>query len=396
MPLQDHPMWRRPRHHLEQDHSHDHVHWIELFYDLIHVVIIFLLGNYLSHHMSVEGFAVFAGLFIAIWFAWADSAAFNSYFVSTDVWHRVIMASQIVTAMFMAAAIPAIHGDGLMWFMLAYALNRAITAGMYLRVIREDAHKDTRDLAWTLGRNFGLIAIVFVIAAFSPSPWSVWIFGAGVLCLQIQWMLPRIGIAHKPHASPRLGHINERFALLVLIVLGEGFFKLVLTLSEQGMYKVSPDILVNFAFGGFAIFVLAWLYWDMVGNGKIKDTKPKTMILNWLGHLMLMLAGVMIGVALAGEVKVGFWEPYGTGYAALGCAGLATYLLCLGILQNLTEHRLAHDHTRWDVKIFGIVLAIATFFIVPHVPSLVGNLLWGSALFSQIVIPVTRGWLHYR
>ncbi|MGI9452673.1 MAG: low temperature requirement protein A [Geminicoccaceae bacterium] len=70
-------MWRKPQHHMDIDHTHDHVHWVELFYDLIHVVTIFLLGNYLSHHLSLDGFFVFAGLFIALWFAWGDLSVFN-------------------------------------------------------------------------------------------------------------------------------------------------------------------------------------------------------------------------------------------------------------------------------------------------------------------------------
>jgi len=41
MALENHPMWRLPKHHLDLKSSHDHVHWVELFYDLIHVVIIF-------------------------------------------------------------------------------------------------------------------------------------------------------------------------------------------------------------------------------------------------------------------------------------------------------------------------------------------------------------------
>ena len=106
MALENHPMWRLPKHHLDLKSSHDHVHWVELFYDLIHVVIIFLLGNFLSDHLHLSGFLTFAGLFITVWFAWADSSVFNSLYVSTDVKHRLIMACQIVTAMVMAASIP--------------------------------------------------------------------------------------------------------------------------------------------------------------------------------------------------------------------------------------------------------------------------------------------------
>lgn len=45
-------LWRRPRHHMDVDETHDHVHWVELFFDLVHVVTIFILGNYLSHHLG--------------------------------------------------------------------------------------------------------------------------------------------------------------------------------------------------------------------------------------------------------------------------------------------------------------------------------------------------------
>lgn len=78
MDLKDAPFWRKPRHHLDAVSPSDHVHWVELFFDLIHVVTIFLLGNFLSHHLDLHGFWIFTGLFIAIFFAWADSSVYNS------------------------------------------------------------------------------------------------------------------------------------------------------------------------------------------------------------------------------------------------------------------------------------------------------------------------------
>ena len=178
--------------------------------------------------------------------------------------------------------------------------------------------------------------------------------------------------------------------------MGEGFFKLVVTLSEKGIYKVSPDVLVNFVIGGVSMFVMCWVYFDFVGNGKPKNNRLSTLVTWWLGHLVLMLCGVMVGVALAAEVKVGFWEPYPTYYAAAGCFGLAGYIAMLGVLQHVIEHRIASDFGGWGIRVFGIALAIATYFVVPHVPSLVGNLMWGTALLSQIVIPVSRAWLKFR
>lgn len=390
MALENHPMWRKPQHHLDSDDAHDHVHWIELFYDLIHVVMIFLLGNYLSDHLSVSGFLIFAGMFIAIWFAWADSSVFNSLYVSTDVRHRFYMASQIVTSMVMAASIPSIHGKGWMYFALGYAANRLITASLYHRTRRMGIEESM--LANEVSRNFYVLSIIFAISAFVPLPYGYILFGAGIFAIQLLYMLPKVGVVECERFLPRLGHMSERFALLLLIVVGEGFFKLVVTLSEKGVYKISPDVFINFVFGGLSVFVLCWIYFDFVGNGKPKDTNKWTLVNWWLAHLFLMLSAVMIGVALAGEVKVGIWDPFPLKYAFLGCFGLAAYLLCLLWIQSNIEHRVAHRFGTTDVRIIGVVLAMITLAVVPYVPSLVGNALWGAALFSQVLIPITRAY----
>ncbi len=394
MALQDHPMWRKPQHHHDLDHAHDHVHWTELFYDLIHVVTIFLLGNFLSHHLDLNGFLVFAGVFVALWYAWGELSIFNSIYVSTDVWHRIIMSVMICTVMFMAAAIPAIDGKGWSYFALGFAANRAMIAALYFRARRNNAASGS--MCSEQVRNFSFFAVVFLITAFLPKPYAYWTFAVAMVATQVVYMIPPISVLRFDRFVPRMGHMAERFALLTLIVLGEGFFKLVVTLSEKGIYKVSPDVLVNFVIGGVSMFIMCWIYFDFVGNGKPKDAKLSTLVTWWLAHLALMLCGVMVGVALAAEVKVGFWEPYPTEYAAIGCFGLAGYIAMLWVLRHVIEHRIASDFGRGDIRLFGIGLAIGTFFIVPHVPSLIGNLLWGTALVSQIVVPVSRAWLNLR
>lgn len=394
MALQDHPMWRKPQHHQDLDHAHDHVHWTELFYDLIHVVTIFLLGNYLSHHLNLDGFLVFAGVFIVLWYAWGELGVFNSIYVSTDFWHRIIMSVMICTLMFMAAAIPDISGKGWAYFALGFAANRVMLAMLYLRARRNNSA--TRSMCNHQIRNFLVFAVIFASTAFMPKPYSYWVFAASMVAIQMLYMIPKVSVLRYERFVPRLGHMAERFALLTLIVLGEGFFKLVVTLSEKGIYKVGPEVLVNFVIGGVSMFFMCWIYFDFVGNAKTKDSELSSLVKWWLAHLVLMMCGVMVGVALAAEVKVGFWEPYPTKYAAIGCFGLAGYIAMLWVLRGVIEHRVASEFGRWDVRLFGIVVAIACFFIAPHVPSLIGNLLWATALVSQLFIPLTRAWNQYR
>ncbi len=383
------PLWRRPRHYMDADDAHDHVHWVELFFDLIHVVTIFILGNYLSHHMDWQGFWVFTGLFLAIFYAWADSSVYNSLYISTDMPHRAAMALQIVTMMFIAAAIPDVTGKGWTYFALGYALNRTITAYLYWRARCVGDASDT--LAHEQGRNFFVLAGLFALSAFLPKPLAYWVFGASVALIQLQYMLPRIGTLRFARFVPRLGHISERFGLLMLILLGEGFFKLVLTLADKGVYKIGAGTFFNVAMGGLSLFALAWVYFDSAGNAKPKSRDIGVLVGYWLAHITILWSAVTIGVALAGEVYVGLLEPYPTGYGALGSVGLAVFLAALWILQRLVaeDSHACRGHSP-ALRLFGIVMALVVLAVHPFVPSIIGNLLWGLALFSQIAVPLYR------
>ncbi|MGF1707053.1 low temperature requirement protein A [Enterovibrio baiacu] len=391
MSLSDHPLWRKPQHHLDSNSSSDHVHWMELFYDLVHVVSIFVLGNYLSHHLGFNGFFVFAGMFIVIWLAWFDLSLFNSLYVSTDIHHRYAMSAQIVTVMLMSSSVSTIDGEGWPFFAIGYAINRLILANLYRRARFVGPDKEDQ-LPCEMSRNFGIGATIFAVSAFLPQPYGYLLFGAGVVLMICLFVLPKVGITRYERSVPRLGHMAERFALLLLIVAGEGFFKLVITLSDVGIGTVSADVFVNYVIGGAAIFVMCWVYFDFVGNGKPKDASQKTLAIWTLSHVALMLSAVCVGVALSAEVKVGFWESYPYKYAVIGCLGLAVYLYSLLMIQNVIEKRKAHHFATAKVRWFGIIMALVCLILVPYIPSILSNLLWATALFSQIIIPVTSAY----
>lgn len=383
------PIWRKPSHHLDSPGSRQEVHWIELFFDLIHVVAIFLLGSFLSSHLDLQGFLVFSGLFIAIFFAWADCSVYNSIYISLDVAHRTIMAFQTITMMVMATAIPEILDGGWFYFALAYACNRALTATMYLRA-REDGAEGT-SFAGEQGRNFLVLAGVFAVSAFLEAPYSFTLFAIGILLIQLQYMLPRFGTLRHERFMPRLHHVSERFGLFMLILLGEGFFKLVVTLTQRGLPNVGFETLVNLVMGGLTLFALAWIYFDCVGNAELKSQRRSLMVVYWLGHLVIMLSTIMISVALAGEVYVGFMEPYPTGYGLVGTTGLLVFLSSLWLLQQLVDGRETTARYHYaSVRLFGIGVALLMIAVYRFVPALVGNLLLAIALYSQIVIPLYR------
>ena len=388
------PLWQKPTHHEDVEHTDHHVEWIELFYDLVHVVCVFLLGNYLSHHLSIDGFFIFAALFTLVWMAWGDTVYYTSLYVSTDAIHRGIMALQIGTVMIFAASIPSLPGKGAFYFALGYAANRGLLAIMYWRAIVHNKD-EKKTLAFEMFRLFLIASILFFISAFLPSPINYIIWFMAILTVQLGYMLPKIGVMRLPQFKPRIEHLTERFALLMLIVIGEGFFKLVVTLAEKGIYKVAPEIFFNFILGGLALFAMCWIYFDFVGHGTIKSTK-KHMSQWWYSHLVIMMAAIMMGVSLTGEVKVGFFEPFPEKYAWVGCLGLVLFLSSCWSIQSSIDERFGHSFYGVGLRLFGISLALVTLLLVNKVPAIVGNTIYAIALFSQIVLPVLRARSHLK
>ena len=105
--------------------------------------------------------------------------------------------------------------------------------------------------------------------------------------------------------------------------------------------------------------------------------------------MVLMWSTVMVGVALAGEVYVGFLDPYPFDFGMIGGTGLIVFLASVWLLQQLVEGRdITRRYSHGKVRLFGIVVSAVMLLVIAHVPAIVGNMLFGLALFSQIIWPL--------
>lgn len=383
----------KPVHHTDLGEESGQVFWVELFYDLIHVVCIFQLGNLLSHHMSGHGFLVFAGLFTAMWISWATTTFYSSLYISHDPLHRFLVAVQMVGICIMAVAIPEIPGAGAVYFALAFAMVRGILGVLYWRVGHHN--KSTRSLSRDFSQLFFTVSALFALSIFLPEPWIYVAWAVILLGEQLAFVLPKVGLMERERFAPDNEHLSERFALLVLIVMGEGFFKMILTLSDKGIANLESYTYYNAFFGCIWLFSLTWIYFDFIGNGHIRADK-RSMMKWWYGHWLLMLAAVMNAVAVAGLMKATMLAPFPYAYGLLGCIGLALYLIATIIIENAIEERPVHRLYSTKLRLFGVFMALLTLLILPYVPAWFSGFTYMLAYLSQILVPLWRRRQWYR
>jgi low temperature requirement protein LtrA len=341
-------LFRPPRLHNPADEGHRTASWLELFYDLVYVATFVQLGNHLSDNVTLDGFVYFVLLFVPIWWSWVGTTFYINRFDTDDVLERVLVFGQIFTvaamAIFAANALDVTSSG----FALAYAANRFILLLLYVRAW--NALPDIRPLTGGFIRGFGVAAALWFISAFLPEPirYPLWIAG-----LLVDILTPFTLRRWQVKVLPSSHHMAERFALLTIIVYGEGFLKIIGGLAPKAEGLALNEIL--FDIPGLIIAIsLWWLYFD---NSAGATRWRQGGLTPWIYlHLPYQLAVTAMGVALYKVAVLSSYETLSDPYRLLLCFTVALALVAYALIEWF-DHR--DDSVPSDLLTFGVRIAAA-------------------------------------
>lgn len=306
---------------LRTGRSTRHATWLELFYDLVYVVVIAKLAHLIAvphgNHVTLRQYATFAGLFVPVWWAWTGHTMFQNRFDPDDTLHRILTLLQMLAACFMAVFISGAFGEGANAFALSYVAIRALLIVMYWRV--HNSGGEAADVTRLFVTGFSCGALFWLISVFVPEPWKFWFWGAGLL---VDMATPWIGRKRLSKASVHASHLPERLGLLSIIVLGESVVSVIGGIEGSGLTGAT---VVAMLFGFQLLGAIWWLYFHSL-ESSLMDGNYTNGQLAIYGHLPVYLglvtiaAGVRFGIT--GEVS-----PVET--AALLCGGMLLFLIPL-------------------------------------------------------------------
>jgi low temperature requirement protein LtrA len=272
-----------------------HATWLELFYDLIFVVVISQLAHNLDLDFSFYGFLSFLALFVPVWWSWTGAAFYATRFDTDDLGHRLLILLQMIGAAALAVNVSDGLGKDSSGFALSYAAIRVILVVEYLRTGRSKPFSSASPLIRRYTRGFLCAAVVWIISAFIPPPFRFVLWGIGLV---IDFVTP-ITARRLPQFAPHISHLPERMGLFTIIVLGESITGVV-----AGVSGIEFDIYSMIVLGlGLSIpFSLWWLYFDSVDGAPIRAVREKGKIgvyALWLyGHFPLVVAFTSVGVGI--------------------------------------------------------------------------------------------------
>lgn len=307
--------------------------WLELFFDVVYVAALIQLGDALSNDVSWEGAANFILAFTVLWWTWTGTTFYFNRVLVDDVPHRLLVLLQIVVIGALAVQAPnALAGSGV-GFALSYAAVRVILLLLYSRALRR--HAELQPLSQVFSLSYGAGATLFVLSTVLPADWRgpVWVIA---ILIELSVPLTRWSQERLVSLPVESGHLAERFAVLIIIVLGESFVKMIGALVEHG---VTGQVVVYGSIAYVGAAAMWWTYFDDIADSRVRATGWMTLTRSvWLyAHLPLAAAITAYGVAAKKLVVIeSLTEPLPEKYLALLSISTMLVMATVAVLDAVT------------------------------------------------------------
>ena len=296
--------WQVPRKYGNQEKER-RVTFLELFYDLVYVVIIAELAHSLSNHISIEGFLQYGFLFLMVWWAWFNGAMYHDLHGNNDIKTRVMTFLQMMAVGTMAVFAHNAMGSGSIGFALSYGAFLLIITYLWWRTgVHEREH---RPLSTPYAVTYFLATLLTIGSVFIEPPFRFYIWGFN---LSIIILLPMIVmIASQKNQAMKVqfdrsatisNSMVERFGLLTIIVLGEVIVGVVQGVAGQHHFTLLTGIT-----GGLGMLIaigIWWVYFDFISS-----YPPRKGVLPEAGwaylHLPLYIFIAAVGAAVLNVIN---------------------------------------------------------------------------------------------
>jgi low temperature requirement protein LtrA len=294
--------WQPPR--PASEHAEERrVTFLELFYDLVYVVIIAEISHALAGEISLTNIGIFVFLFVIVWWAWLNGALYHDLHGNNDIRTRVFTFLQMLTVAAMAIFAHNAFEEGSVGFALSYAAYHLILTWLWWRTGVHDP--DHRPLSQPYSFTFLITSVLFILSVFLPPPWRfvMWLLALLVDLALLSLLMTNRSMAIQ-EAISRLVLISpsvvERFGLFTIIVLGEVIVGVVSGVAELPHLSWLAG---SSAFFGMLIAIgLWWIYFDFVsGHPPIRQMRQT---LAWIYlHLPVTMGIAAVGASILNVVE---------------------------------------------------------------------------------------------
>jgi low temperature requirement protein LtrA len=357
--------------------------FIELFFDLVFVFAFTQVTTLVLEDTTTEGFARAALVFGLVWWAWSAYAWLTDAVDVENTATRLFLFGATLAAFFMALAVPDAFTDEAAWFGIAYFVVRVLHVALYMWGVRHDPRQFAALVR--LAPWFLVAPSVALIGAFTEDPVRTTLWVASLVIDVVGTLFAARSASGWQIAA---SHFAERFALIIIIALGESIVAIGLaadSLAEDARFAVAVAV----SFAGAA--VAWWAYFDFVQlaaeralHRAHEDVRgPLARDVYTYFHYPIVLGIIFLAVASKKTLAAPSEPLSDGGRAALGL-GMGLFVLGFVLIRLRVIRRLA-----WE-RCAGAVLVILAVVVFEDADALVLLTLSVAALAASLAVEGVR------
>ena len=350
--------------------------WLELFYDLVFVAAVAMMGTRLVHEVSWAGVASYLAYFALVWWLWASHTFYADRYDTDDLIYRLLAGAQMVAVAVIAVSLSLGEAGSTQVFALGYTATRGTLLLLYARAYRYVP--GTRALVRGYLIGFGTASAIWLISIVTPEPARFWLWGlAFAVDLATPYAVRKIQAAAPLDRS----HLPERFGLFTILVLGEAIVAVTVGLSHVAWQ--TPTTIVGIL-GLGAATCLWWINFEHLDGsvirrrGEGKNWRPTVWIYS---HLPLAAGLAMFGVSVElAIVGADHGHEYASSDRWLLVASVALAFAAMTAIQ-VASVRPGQEHLReWVIRarLAGIPLVL----VIGLIPGL--GAVWTMVLVTAV------------
>jgi low temperature requirement protein LtrA len=329
--------------------------FIELFFDLVFVFAFTQVTALVLEDTSAQGFARAALVFALIWWAWSAYAWLTDAIDVENTPTRLFIFGAMLGAFFMALAVPSAYTDEAAWFAVSYFVVRVLQVALYLWGVRRSPVQlaaVARLAPWFL-----IAPTIALVGGFvdDPARTTLWIVSLAIDVVGTLFA-GRSSAGFQVAAS----HFAERFALIVIIALGESIVAVGLAadaLTENAAYALAVTVsLAGAAAAWWAYFDFVQIAAERALAGAGEATRgPLARDAYTFFHYPIVLGIVFLAVAAKKTLAAPSEPLSGSGRAALAL-GMALFVLGFVLIRLRVIRRVAWERIGAAVTVVVLVV----------------------------------------
>ena len=359
-------------------HPKRKVSWLELFFDLVFVVIIARIAHNFLSDISWGGFSTFLFMFLSVWWMWSSVTYFTERLVFTEYLQRLFSFLMMIPVVGMTIFAHQGFGENYPGFAISYLISRVVFFGMILYATLKIKEYKSVGIGFMAFTSFAISLIIGSL--FVGEGIRLYLWGAAIL-MEVLGPMFTLNEQVKLPSNVKSSAAEERYGLLTIIVIGEVIASSANTLADS--HHITSQLLLNGLLALWIGFSIWAMYFDAVSERELPDKQGDGVkVMGWVyAHIFLNIAIIASAVGIAAVVL---------GYAqSPEKILLSTSLGCVIILVSLIEITLNKEENAKNTMsslYSGIFFGIAT--ILP--PFIFQNINTTVFLLALSIIIVSR------